>query len=60
MVSVPLNFKGRLPFGTYVTNVCFLGDKAVTPMSPAGPANIAVPVRLKSVGSDDVFLDGFE
>jgi hypothetical protein len=53
-VSVPLNTNGGLAYGTYMTNVCFVGNESTD------PTNVAVPVTLKSVATDDVFMDGFE
>jgi hypothetical protein len=52
-VSVPLNTTG-LSYGTYVTNVCFVAN------DPNVPTNVAVPVTLKAVAADDIFMDGFE
>ena len=52
-VSVPLNTTG-LTYGTYVTNVCFLAE------DPDNPTNVAVPVILKYVTADNIFMDGFE
>lgn len=52
IASVPLNTSG-LGYGSFSTNVCFVAD------DPNIPTNIAVPVTLKSVATDGIFLDGF-
>ena len=53
MVNVSLNSNG-LAVGIYRTNVCFVADDATN------PTNVAVPVILKVVSPDVIFLDGFE
>ncbi len=53
LVNVPLNTTG-LAVGIYRSNVCFVADDAMH------PTNVAVPVVLKAVSADVVFLDGFE
>jgi hypothetical protein len=52
-ILVPLNTNG-LAFGTYLTNICFVAD------DPSNPTSVAVRVTLKSVASDDIFMDGLE
>ena len=54
LVNVDLNTTG-LGIGLYQTNVCFVADD-----NPKNPTNVAVPVVLKSVSADVIFLDGFE
>lgn len=43
-----------LAYGTYTTNMCFVANDA------ENPTNVAVPVTLKSVAEDDIFMDEFE
>ena len=52
-ISVPLNTTS-LSLGTHVTNLCFVAQ------DPETPTNVAVPVILKSVATDDIYMDGFE